>query len=91
MAGKNTVVYGIYRTRPDAEAGVDKLLAEGFRNEDISVLLQNNTGTKDFAHDKQTKAPEGTTTGVVAGGAIAGLWGSLRESARLRFRASVRS
>jgi len=77
MAGKNTVVYGIYRTRPDAEAGVDKLLAEGFRNEDISVLLQNNTGTKDFAHDKQTKAPEGTTTGVVAGGAIGGTLGLL--------------
>jgi hypothetical protein len=77
MAGKNTVVYGIYNTRGMAENGVDKLLASGFRNEDISVLLQDNEGTKDFAHEKQTKAPEGTTTGVVAGGAIGGTLGLL--------------
>lgn len=77
MAGKNTVVYGIYGTRPDAEYAVDTLLAQGFRNEDISVLLQDNAGTKDFAHEKETKAPEGTTTGVVAGGAIGGTLGLL--------------
>lgn len=77
MAGKNTAVYGIYRTRTDAEAAVDRLLAAGFRNEDISVLLQDNVGTKDFAHEKHTKAPEGTTTGVVAGGAIGGTLGLL--------------
>jgi hypothetical protein len=77
MAGKNTAVYGIYAHRPAAENAVDQLLAEGFRNEDISVLLQDNVGTKDFAHEKQTKAPEGTTTGVVAGGAIGGTLGLL--------------
>jgi heat induced stress protein YflT len=77
MAGKNTAAYGIYRDRQTAESAVDRLLASGFRNEDISVLLQDNTGTKDFAHEKQTKAPEGTTTGVVAGGAIGGTLGLL--------------
>jgi len=77
MAGKNTVVYGIYSTRGMAENGVDQLLGSGFRNEDISVLLQDNVGTKDFAHEKQTKAPEGTTTGAVAGGAIGGTLGLL--------------
>ncbi len=77
MAGKNTAVYGIYRNRADAENAVDRLLAAGFRNEDISVLLQDNLGTKDFAHEKHTKAPEGTTTGVVAGGAIGGTLGLL--------------
>ena len=77
MAGKNTAVYGIYRTRPDAETGVDHLLEAGFRSEDISVLLQDNVGTKDFAHEKHTKAPEGTTAGVVAGGAIGGTLGLL--------------
>jgi hypothetical protein len=60
-----------------AESAVDRLLASGFRNEDISVLLQDNAGTKDFAHEKDTKAPEGTTTGVVAGGAIGGTLGLL--------------
>src|SRR5690242_390950 len=77
MAGKNTAAYGIYRTRELAETAVDRLLAAGFRNEDISVLFQDNVGTKDFAHEKATKAPEGTTTGVVAGGAIGGTLGLL--------------
>src|SRR5438874_13320767 len=77
MAGKNTAVYGIYRTRELAETAVDRLIASGFRNEDISVLLQDNVGTKDFAHKKDTKAPEGTTTGAVAGGAIGGTLGLL--------------
>ena len=77
MAGKNTVVYGIYSSRGQAESAVDSLLAAGFRNEDISVLLQDNAGTKDFAHEKATKAPEGTTTGVITGGAIGGTLGLL--------------
>lgn len=77
MAGKNTAVYGIYRTRTDAETGVDRLIAAGFRAEDVSVLLQDNVGTKDFAHEKHTKAPEGTATGALAGGAIGGTLGLL--------------
>jgi hypothetical protein len=74
---KNTVVYGIYRTRGEAENGVDQLLAAGFRNEDVSVLLQDNTGTKDFAHEKHTKAPEGTATGATTGGVVGGTLGLL--------------
>jgi heat induced stress protein YflT len=77
MAGKNISVFGIYASREMAENAVDRLLAEGFRNEDISVLLQDNVGTKDFAHEKHTKAPEGTATGVVAGGIIGGTIGLL--------------
>jgi Heat induced stress protein YflT domain len=77
MAGKNTAVYGIYRDRTTAENGVDRLVASGFRSEDISVLLQDNVGTKDFAHEKATKAPEGTTTGAVTGGVIGGTLGLL--------------
>jgi len=77
MAGKNSVVYGIYSTRAQAESGVDRLIAAGFRNEDISVLLQDNVGTKDFAHEKDTKAPEGTTTGAVTGGVVGGTLGLL--------------
>jgi hypothetical protein len=77
MAGKNTAVFGIYGSREMAESAVDRLIAASFRNEDISVLLQDNVGTKDFAHEKHTKAPEGTTTGVVAGGLIGGTIGLL--------------
>jgi hypothetical protein len=77
MAGKNTAAFGIYRNRIQAEKGVDALLASGFRNEDISVLMPENEGTKDFAHEKNTKAPEGATTGGIAGGAIGGTLGLL--------------
>lgn len=77
MAGKNTALFAIFPNRLAAEEAVSQLLASGFRSEDVSVLLQNNVGTKDFAHEKHTKAPEGTTTGVVAGGAIGGTLGLL--------------
>jgi hypothetical protein len=59
MAGKNTAAYGIYRDRGSLERGVDALRAANFRAEDISVLFPENVGTKDFAHEKETKAPEG--------------------------------
>jgi hypothetical protein len=77
MTGKNTAVFGIYRTRDEAENGVDTLIKDGFRSEDISVLLPQNVGTKDFAHEKNTKAPEGAATGAGAGAAIGGTLGLL--------------
>jgi hypothetical protein len=79
MAGKNTAVFGIYPAYASVEYGVDALRTAGFRNSDISVLFPENTGTKDFAHEKGTKAPEGATTGagtgVVLGGALGWLAG----------------
>ena len=77
MAGKNTAVFGIYRTRSQAEQAVDTLVNNGFRTVDISVLMPENAGTKDFQHEKNTKAPEGATTGVTVGGAIGGTLGLL--------------
>jgi hypothetical protein len=77
MAGKNTAVFGIYPTRESVEEAVDHLRNAGFRNTDISVLFPENRGTKDFAHEKNTKAPEGATTGGVAGGVIGGALGWL--------------
>ena len=65
MAGKNTAVFGIYSDYAAVENGVDSLKAAGFRNTDISVLFPENAGTKDFAHEKSTKAPEGAATGAV--------------------------
>jgi hypothetical protein len=79
MAGKNTAVFGLYSTYRGAEAGVDALKEAGFRSTDISVLFPENTGSKDFAHEKHTKAPEGATagagTGAVVGGALGWLAG----------------
>jgi len=74
---KNVSVYGIFRNRTQAEDGVDRLIAAGFRTEDISVLLPENAGTKDFAAEKNTKAPEGTATGATAGGVVGGTLGLL--------------
>jgi Protein of unknown function (DUF3341) len=72
MAGKNTAVFGIYRDRISVENAVNALRAAEFRNTDISVLFPENQGTKDFAVEKQTKAPEGTTTGATTGAVIGG-------------------
>src|SRR6201997_3559553 len=77
MAGKNTAVFGIYRTRGGVEQGVDALRAAGFRNTDISVLFPENEGTKDFAHEKNTKAPEGTAAGAGTGAVVGGTLGWL--------------
>jgi hypothetical protein len=77
MAGKNTAVFGIYRTYEAVEQGVAALQADGFRNTDISVLFPENVGTKDFAHEKHTKAPEGTAAGVGTGAVIGGSLGWL--------------
>jgi hypothetical protein len=72
MAGKNTAVFGIYRNRAGVERAVDALKAAEFRNSDISVLFPENTGTKDFAHEKETKAPEGATAGAGTGALLGG-------------------
>jgi len=77
MAGKNTAVLGIYRDRSHVETGVDTLVENGFRSEDISVLLPENIGTKDFAHEKSTKAPEGATAGAGTGAVLGGTLGLL--------------
>jgi hypothetical protein len=77
MAGKNTAVFGIYTSVGQAERAVDALVADHFSNADVSVLLPDNQGSRDFAHEKNTKAPEGTTTGVAAGGTIGGTLGLL--------------
>lgn len=74
---KNTAVFGIYKTRLEAETAVDTMKAAGFRNTDISVLFPQNSGTQDFAHEKNTKAPEGATTGAGSGAAIGGALGWL--------------
>jgi len=77
MAGKNTAVFGLYRDRYGVEEAVTALQTAGFRNTDISVLFPENEGTKDFAHEKNTKAPEGTATGAGTGAVLGGALGWL--------------
>jgi hypothetical protein len=65
--------------RDEAQAGriLDSLKTAGFSNNDISALLPDKTGTKDFAHEKSTKAPEGAITGAGTGGVLGGALGWL--------------
>jgi hypothetical protein len=73
----NKAVLGLYSNRRQVENAVDELKAQGFRNTDVSVLFSENVGTKDFAHEKGTKAPEGLATGATSGAVIGGALGWL--------------
>ena len=77
MAGKNTAAFGIYTNEATADTAVNQLLAAGFSNEDVSVLMSDVKGTRDFAAEKSTKAPEGTAAGAGAGGVVGGALGLL--------------
>jgi len=77
MSGKNTAVFAIFRNPLHAEQGVDALMSAGFASSAVSVLMADASSSRDFAHEKHTKAPEGTATGAVAGGAIGGTLGLL--------------
>jgi hypothetical protein len=77
MSGKNTAVFGIYPSYANVESGVDGLKAAGFNYKDISVLFPESAGSRDFAHEKGTKAPEGATTGAGTGFVLGGTMGWL--------------
>lgn len=67
----------IVQDRVRAETIVDQLKAAGFSDNDLSVLFPDKQGTRDFAHEHNTKAPEGAVAGVSAGGALGGTLGLL--------------
>ncbi len=60
-----------------AEKVVGELRDAGFASDHISVLFPDKQGTKDFAHEQNTKAPEGAATGAGAGGVLGGTLGWL--------------
>ena len=71
----NKSVFCIATSRAQAEAIVDQLKVASFSNNDISVLFPDKDTTRDFAHEKSTKAPEGIATGASTGGVIGGALG----------------
>lgn len=71
------VVFGIFSARTQLENCVTQLQTQGFRNSDISVLMPSKAETRDFAHEKSTKAPEGATIGAGAGAVLGGTLGWL--------------
>jgi len=70
-------VFGLFEHRYQVERAIDALFAAGFRNSDISALLPDVNATKDIAHEKHTKAPEGAAVGAAAGGVVGGTLGLL--------------
>ena len=70
-------VFSLADSESQAERIVQDLKAEGFSNNDISALFPDKSGTKDFAHEQHTKAPEGAVTGAGTGGALGGALGWL--------------
>ena len=91
MASKNVAVFGIYPTATNAEMAVDRLVAVGYSDQDVSVLMADAYTAKEFAHEKNTKAPEGTTVGVTTGGVIGGTLGLLAGIGALAIPASAHS
>lgn len=77
MQNKKIAVFGIYPSVGQAERAVDALVRTTFTNDDISVLMPDQQSSKDFAHEKHTKAPEGATTGAATGGVLGGTLGLL--------------
>ena len=74
----NLSVFGIYSSRESAENAVDRLVAERFCSEQISVLLQDNVSGKTIVGERPLRSPEGAATrGAVAGGVIGGALGLL--------------
>lgn len=67
----------IAKTQVQAETIVTRLESAGILTSDISVLFPDRTGSRDFAHEHNTKAPEGATIGVSAGGVTGGVLGLL--------------
>jgi hypothetical protein len=74
---KNKTVVGILDDQTQAENVVTTLQSAGFAGNDISVLFPDKRGTKDFAHEHNTKAPEGAVAGVAGGGVVGGTIGLL--------------
>lgn len=72
---RNISVMGIYPDRTTVSDAVDVLHKAGYRATDISVLSSDNQGSKDFGHEKRSKALEGAAmgaaTGAVVGAAVA--------------------
>ena len=68
-------VFSIATSRSQADQIIDRLKAADFSNNDISVLFPDKETTRDFAHEKNTKAPEGAVAGAGTGGVIGGALG----------------
>src|SRR3984957_374069 len=68
-------VFAIARNEDQAIRIANQLKAAGFSGNNISVLLPDKAGSRDFAHEQHTNAPEGAAVGVGAGAVLGGAFG----------------
>lgn len=72
-----TSVFCIASSNTMADQIVSSLKSSSFSDNAISVLFPDKSSTRDFAHEKHTKAPEGATVGASTGGVLGGTLGLL--------------
>jgi hypothetical protein len=77
MADRDIATFGLFADQAGLERAINDLRAAGFRNSDVSVLMQETPGNKSLAHEAHTKAPEGAATGASAGAVVGGVLGWL--------------
>lgn len=74
---KHVSTFGIFKSRAALETAIDELQRSGFESGDVSVLMANASDTHEFAHEKNTKAPEGAAAGAGTGAVLGGTLGWL--------------
>lgn len=89
MSVKNTAAFGLYPDAIGVAEAVDAFRAAGFRSTDISVLLPENSGSKDLGHEKRTKAPEGALAGAAIGAILGGLFAWLTAIGAIAFSSAA--
>jgi uncharacterized protein (TIGR02271 family) len=76
-------VFAIATSEEQAARVVDQLKSAGFSRDDVSVMFGDKRTSKAFAHEKETKAPEGATAGAATGGVLGGVLGWLAGAGAL--------
>ena len=80
---KNKSVIGIVDSQVRAENIVADLQRAGVPSSDVSAIFPDKSGSRDFAHENNTKAPEGAVAGVAGGSVLGGAIGLLAGSGAL--------
>lgn len=70
-------ISGVFRSYTDFANLIEALNMRGYREDDLSVLMSENTHHQYFAPQENTKAPEGATVGTLSGGILGALIGGL--------------
>lgn len=81
--GKSRMVTGMFRDRESAERAYQSVTGRGYSNDDVSLLMSDETRSKHFPSDRPadtelgSKALEGTGAGAAIGGTVGGVLAAL--------------